>query len=403
MKVLLLHSSFWPMPGGAERTMRQQAEELALLGHEVTVVCGEGSPSRSSYKVVNLPELASTFPLLLRLRKVLDNGQTDGNLTQYTRLLTEKLTPFVQAADLVITHGALTTHFNLSLTAALRPMADTKPFLAWAHDFTPTNPDYSLPFTDRMPWALMFQGHPKVTYIAPSELRRMELAETFHFEPHAIPIIPYAIDIEALYGVEPPLSEWLRAKRILEKDIVFYMPGSLSQRKNLEFACQILTTVREGGLDPALVLTAPTDPAAIAANPYLNYAKFLPTQMGVGDAVYFIADDIPVNETIWRQLLQLCDVVLNTSRYEAFGYIRFEAALTRTSCWTMELPAYSEIPCPRHRLIPSTAAAFREAQALAQTPDFVARKTLQREFSPFRIYSEKVDPLLTTLLATHSP
>lgn len=401
MKVLLLHSTFWPLPGGTERAMRQQAEELARLGHDVTVLCGKGTASRPSYRVANLPELAPDFPLLLRLRKVLENGQTDGNLTQFTRILTEKIQPFVSVADVVITHGALTTHFNLSLTAALLPMAEVKPFVAWAHDFTPTNPDYSLPFQDRMPWALMFQGHPKVTYVAPSELRRLELAETFKFEPHAIPIIPYAIDLEQLYGLEAPLGDWLRAKRILEKDIVFYMPGSLSQRKNLEFACQILAAVKEGGLDPALLITAPTDPASVAANPYLGYAKFLPAQMGVGDQVYFVADDLPVSDAVWRQLLHLCDVVLSTSRYEAFGYVRFEAALTRASCWTMELAPYSEIPCPRHRIIPSTASAFREAQALAVTPDFVARKTLQREFSPARIYSEKVEPLLATILATH--
>jgi hypothetical protein len=68
----------------------------------------------------------------------------------------------------------------------------------------------------------------------------------------------------------------------------------------------------------------------------------------------------------------------------------------------MELPAYGEIECPRHRVITSTAAAFREAQALLQTPDFFTRKTLLRNFNPAKIHEERVAPLLAALAATHT-
>jgi glycosyltransferase involved in cell wall biosynthesis len=402
MRVLLLHTTFSPVPGGVERFIRQQAEELSLLGFQVTVVCGEGTASNSSYEVVNLPELSCQFPQLLQIRKVLENGQTDGNLTQFTRLLAEKLTPFFEQNDVVISHGALTTHFNFALTAALRHLADHKPIIAWAHDFTPTNPDYSLPFKDRMPWALMYQAHPKVTYVAPSELRRNELAEVYGLESHSIPIIPYSVDLPNLFGLTPEVVPWLRQNRIMEKDIVFYMPGKLSQRKNLEFACQILGTLQESGVQAALLLTDLHDPNGPANNPYLQYARFLPQQMGVAENVFFVNDHLPVTDSLWRELTRLSDVILYPSRYEAFGFVRFEAALTRMPCWTMELPAYGEIECPRHRVITSTAAAFREAQALLQTPDFFTRKTLLRNFNPAKIHEERVAPLLAALAATHT-
>lgn len=382
--------------------MRLQADELARQGHAVTVVAGQGEIVGVPYQLVILPELSPSFPLNLQVKRAVDHGQTDKNLAAYAHLLAEKLAPYVEACDLVITHNAFTTHFNFCLTHALGQLSAKKKMIAWAHDFTPHNPDYSMPFTDRMPWSLVYKRNPNVTYVAVSEQRRQELVSTLGLEAHDVPVIPPAVDVAATFGLLPEVDNWRRKHDLSQRDIVFYYPSKLLQRKNTELAFEFLKTLKESGIRALLLLTSPPEPQLTAHAQYESYLKFMPTQMGLEDSVIFIGNDLPVTKAVWRQMFLLSDVVLFPSRYESFGVLRLEAALYRLPCWTMDLPVYQEVATPEHHIVTSPAAALREAVALTQSPDYIARKNLLRNFSSDQLYANKLLPLLNTLALTPS-
>ena len=107
--------------------MRYHAELFATSGHQVCVTTGHGQASHDIYQVQILKELSPGFPLNLATKLAVDHGQTDKNLQEYTKLLTEALLPYYEVADLVFTHGILTTHFNLALTQAIWKLAELKP------------------------------------------------------------------------------------------------------------------------------------------------------------------------------------------------------------------------------------------------------------------------------------
>jgi glycosyltransferase involved in cell wall biosynthesis len=403
VKILLINSTFWPVAGGIENAMRLQAEELARHGHSVTVLAGQGEASSASYQLAILPELSPSFPLNLQVKRAVDHGQTDKNLAAYAHLLTEKLTPYMAACDLVIAHNAFTTHFNFCLTHALGQFAAAKKTIAWAHDFTPANPDYSMPFTDRMPWSLMYKRSPHVTYVAVSEQRRQELVSTLGLDPQEVPVIPPAVDLAATFGLLPEVDAWRRKHELDQHDLIFYYPSKLLQRKNAELAFEFLKTLKENGLRPLLLLTSPPEPQLTAHAQYESYLKFMPTQLGIEECVLFIGNELPVTKEVWRQMFLLSDVILFPSRYESFGIPRLEAALYRLPCWTMDLPVYLETLTPGHHIVTSPASALREAAALTQDPNFVLRKNLLASLSSDRIYTEKVLPLLHALVAAPSP
>jgi len=378
--------------------MRLQADLLARNGHAVTVLAGQGEANGASYQLALLPELSPTFPLNLQVKRAVDHGQTDKNLAAYAHLLHDKIAPFAKAADIIIAHNAFTTHFNFCLTHALGQLAAGTPTIAWAHDFTPANPDYSMPFKDRMPWSLMYKKNPHVTYVAVSDQRRQELATTLGLELQEIPVIPPAIDLASTFGLIPEVDTWRRKKNLRDRDIVFYYPSKLLQRKNAEMAFEFVKSIKENGMRPLLLLSSPPELQLTAHAQYESYLKIMPAQMGIEDSVTFLGTELTVTKGVWRQMFLLSDVVLYPSRYEAFGVPRLEAALFRLPCWTMDLPVYQELATPEHRIVTSPAAAVREAMALTHHPDFVARKHLLRSLSSDEIYLQRILPLLNALV-----
>src|SRR5271163_3071281 len=116
MKVALLHYSSWPVVGGVENVIRDQANMLMHAGHSVKVLSGEGLDTGDGYEFQLLPQLASDFELNQGLRAVLERGQTDSRFTQYRTMLVDVLRAALDEVNFTLVHNIFTMHHNLALT-----------------------------------------------------------------------------------------------------------------------------------------------------------------------------------------------------------------------------------------------------------------------------------------------
>jgi glycosyltransferase involved in cell wall biosynthesis len=397
MKILLIHSTFWPLVGGAEAIMRQHAELFAEGGHEVRVVTGHGQASQEIYQVEVLKELSPGFPLNLTVKRAVDHGQTDLNLQEFTQQLITLLTPYYEWADLVFTHGLLTTHFNLALTQAVWKLAETKKTIAWVHDFTATNKNYALPNPTHLPWSLMRKAHPSVTYVAVSENRKREVCLTYGLAPEAVPVIENGVSFEELLGLEQEFNNWLMRHDYLQRDIVFYYPTKLMQRKNIDQAILYLDAIKKSGINAMLMVTGSQDVYGTAGQSYESYLKSFPTQLGLGNDVFFLNDYNDEIGQVWSQAFRVADVLLFPSSYEGHGLPPVEAAIARLPCWTQPLPTLAEWQLPSLTIVKNPHDAINAAKALMLNPAHLARKAALQEHHWIPLYLNKIEPFLLQL------
>ena len=398
MKIGLLHSTFWPLVGGIESIMRQHADVLARNGHEVRVITGHGQPANESYEVEVLKELSPGYPLNLQVKRAVDHGQTDQHLNTYTNLLLELLKPRYDAVDVMITHGAVSTHFNLALTQAVWKLAELKPTIAWVHDFTASNKNYSLPNPGHMPWSLMRTAHPKIRYVAVSLQRQQEIVQTLNLPDAAVPVIENGIDFDELLSLDHAFSTWLDRIQFQSRDIVFYYPTKLLQRKNIDQAILFVDAIKKAGMNPLLFVSGSQDVYGTAGPTYEEYLKYLPKQMGLENDVFFLNDYNDEIGPVWQQAFRISDVLLFPSGYEGFGIPPLEAVATRMPCWCQPLATIPDWLAPAMTLVKNPHEAAEAARRHIADPVHQARKRIWREHNWNTLYDKKIWPLLQSML-----
>lgn len=393
----MINSTFWPLVGGPESIMRYHAELFASSGHQVCVICGHGQSSHETYQTQTIKELSPGFPLNLATKLAVDHGQTDKNLQQFSKLLIDTLTPYYDAADVVFTHGALTTHFNLALTQAIWTLADLKPTVAWVHDFTATNKNYSLPNPTHMPWSLMRKAHPKVTYVAVSQNRQKEISETLSLPLDSIPVIDNGVPFQELMEIQPEFYDWLMRHDYLSRDIVFYYPTKIMQRKNIDKSIMFMDEIKKAGFNPMLLITGSQDVYGTAGVNYETYLRSLPQKLKLEKNIFYLNDYNDEIGQVWAQAFRVSDVLLFPSSYEGQGIPPLEAVLSRLPCWAQKLPAYEEWQLPTMTIVTKPAEAVTAAKALMENPTHIARKKILRDHRWTNIYLKKIQPLLNQL------
>jgi len=397
MKILLLHPSFPPVIGGSESIMRQHAEVLASHGHEVLVLTGSGKAGTDNYRVTELEELSPSFDLNLKTKRAVDHGQTDGNLSDYTNLLISKLEPHYHNADVVITHGAVTTHFNLALTQAVWKLADNKPTIAWVHDLTAANKSYSLPNPHLPPWSLMHAAHPKIKYVAISASRQQELIERLKLEAKDVPVIENGIDFSHLLEISPNFYRWLNKVDWFSRDFVAYYPTKILQRKNIDQAIITTEIIKKSGKNPLLLISGAPDMYSPSAQNYERYIKALLTNPNLADNVYLLNDLTGEIGDVWPQAFRVSDVLIFTSAYEGFGIPPYEAAMTKLPCWSHPLNTVPDWLKANNTFISTPGEALAAAEKLCTDPVHLARKRIRQEYNWSHIYRSRIEPLLRDL------
>lgn len=394
MKIVLLHPTFWPVAGGPESCMKQQAELLAANGHEVRVVCGIGDASSERYEVVNAPELDPNFPLNLKVKQAVDHGQTDANFQEFTADLTAMLRLHFRWADLVIDHGAMTTHFNLALSRAVWELAGEHKVIAWVHDLTTTNKSYALPNPDHHPWSLMKTAHPMAHYVAVSERRKDELISSMELDEERITVIEPTVDLNDCLGLDPWFRERLEPWMPDSRDLILYYPTKLLQRKNIDQAFYMTDALRKAEINTLLVVSGAPDPYQSGNSQYQKYLETLPEQLGLQEHTCFLEQVFQDPLLAWQQMFRVCDVVLLPSGYEGFGLPVVEALFHHRPCWAA-LPAGNfGWPDSHTKLVSTPDDALNAARELLNDPVHQSRRQWLHRQSPQIYYQEKLLPLI---------
>ena len=396
MKIALLHYSTWPVIGGVENMVRDQANMLTNAGHEVKVLTGTGVETGEHYKLVVIPQLAPDFPLNKSVRAVLDRGQSDQNFSQYRSALVEALDKELAGMDLTIVHNIFTVHQNLACTIALHDLAPKHKMIAWTHDLTATNSDAALPNPTQPPWSLMRTSAKNVTYVATSELRAAEIKA--NLKPAVEPtVIPNMVDPMRLFGMSPEMRASLLSLEIPWRDFVFLLPARVMVRKNIDFAIEIVKKLLEQGRNPLLLITA----AKVADSPASeHYGAFLRQSLPheLNGHVYFLSDFFLVQDDTMRDLFLLSDCLLFPSSQEGFGLPVIEAAMHRMPVWCGDIPAYRALEGSGSFLL-NDLAKLSDARAwLESQSPFRQTRRCRRLFDPTIVYSKYYEPLLNSLI-----
>ncbi|HSI83137.1 MAG: glycosyltransferase family 4 protein [Candidatus Methylacidiphilales bacterium] len=392
MRIALLHYSSWPEIGGVENMLRDQATLLTRKGHEVVVLSGNGQDTIDGYDFAVLPELAPSYKLYQEMRSIMDHGQTDQSFHKYRAVLVETLKPILEQVELTIVHNIFTMHFNLALTQALVDLSKEHRMIAWTHDLVASSGDYALPNPTKAPWNLMSTAHPHVLYVAASEQRRADIETTLKPSP-AVTVVPNFVDLGRLYGLSVEMRESLEALSLAEREFVFLLPSRIMPRKNVEFAIEIVTTLRMSGRNPLLLITGAPDQNSAAA---ANYSKFihdtLPPKMK--RYIVFVHDYFAVKEEVMRDLYMISDCLIYCSRKEGFGLPILEAALHRLPIWCNGVPSFWAVDGEGAFMINNPSQLDEAVAWLEQQSTFRLQRLVRHSFDSNAIYSAYYEPLL---------
>ena len=395
MKIALLHDSTWPVMGGVQNVMRDQATMLLQAGHEVKVLTGAGEDPGDGSEFVLMPELAPEFELNKSVSSVLTRGQSDQNFSKYRSVLVDALQAALTGFDVTFVHNCFTVHFNLALTRALHDIAPKHKLVAWTHDLTATNTDYALPNPTRPPWNLMRTASPDVTYVATSDLRANELKT--HLKLAALPqVIPNMVDPVRLFGLTPEIRESLSSLTIPWRDFVFLLPAKIMIRKNLDLAIEIMQKLCAANRNPLLLITGAKDDNSPAAEHFGTFLRqSLPEELRTH--VVFVSDFFAVQDDMMRDLYLLSDCLLFPSKQEGFGLPIIEAAMHRMPIWCNNVPAYSALEAEGSFLLDDIMKLPDALRWLEAQPVFRQQRRCRRLFDPSVIYNKYYTPLLTSL------
>ncbi|MCE0524164.1 MAG: glycosyltransferase family 4 protein [Methylacidiphilales bacterium] len=401
MKVALLHYTSWPERGGVENVVRDQANMLFNAGHQVKVLAGTGLDREEGYAFAQVPQLAPDFELNKSVRSVLDRGQSDQNFGKYRSVLVEALEAELAGMDVTFVHNIFTMHYNLACTQALHDLAPKHKMVAWTHDLTVTNSDFTLPNPTQPPWNLMRTGSSDVTYVATSDLRATEL-RTHLKPPVESRVIPNLVDPARLFGVTPEIRASLPALEIPWRDFVFLLPARVMVRKNIDFALEVIKKLCAMGRNPLLLITGAKVADSAASEHYGAFLRqSLPADLLAH--VVFISDYFPVRNDTLRDLYLLSDCLLFPSKQEGFGLPVLEAALHRMPVWCHDIPSYRVLEGMGSFLLNDLGKLPEAVKWLEAQATFRQQRRCRRLFDPVIIYSQYYEPLLNSLVPEKTP
>ncbi len=369
MKTALVHYTAAPVIGGVERVMEEHARLFAEHGHQITVLCQRGGGPDA----VRLPVEKSAQVQAAALR----------------RSLAEQ--------DLVIVHNVLTMPFHAGLTEALWHVMDELPhvrFVGWVHDVAACNPDYA-------PVAPIFsRAHPRCGYVAVSELRARQFAETTGTTADRCAVIPNGVAPARVLGLPEHVAAFARQHDLLDGRMLLLHPTRLVRRKNVELSIAVAHELQRCGSAATVIITAADDPHNASAG---MLARTLRDECASMENVLFAADHFPVGDAELAALYRLADALLFPSRSEGFGLPLLEAALHR-------MPAFCSDIEPLRGLLRETVSAFPPDadpasvatlidETLSASPAFRERRRVLREFNWAAIYRKHLAPLLAGTLS----
>jgi len=397
MKIALVHYTSWPVIGGVESVIRQQARLMSRHGHEVTIVCGEGSQFEKRTQVLIFPELNSARPEVRAAQEEVYNGRPGPAYFRLLESLQKRLLGLAQNFDRLVVHNMFTMPFNLAATQALSGLPErSAKIIAWTHDLAASNPDYSLP-RDRA-FDLIRERQRGIRYVTISEARAEEFQRMTGANVDAI--VPNGLDFASASMITPEVAELIGDD--LAESIILLYPTRILPRKNIAFALQIVGALRDIGLKVRLLVTGAPDTYSQSAAEHFAGLKRMAGDLGVQSLVSWVNEIFHVDDRQLHSLYMAADALLFPSKQEGFGLPMLEAAVHRLPVFCSNIEPLKSLALSSTLLFELRDAPRNIAEKIRSYFDqdkiFKRKKHLLREYSADRLYVEKMDPILRDLL-----
>jgi mannosylglucosylglycerate synthase len=397
MKIAILHYTSWPVIGGVESVIRQQAQLMSRHGHEVAIVCGEGGAFDKQIQTLALRELNSQEPLVRAAQDEAYNGRPGQAYFRLLEALQKQLGALFGKFDRFVVHNLFTMPFNLAGTQALSALAGTgRKTIAWAHDLAASNPDYKIP--PYRAFDLIRERQPGVRYVTISESRAGQFRKLMGSEVDAV--IPNGLDFAGTCTLTPEVANLVRDD--LANTIILFYPTRILARKNIAFALQIIGALRDIGLPVRFLVTGAPDPHNRSSAEHFAGLKRLAADLQIQGLISWVNELFYVDERQLHSLYMVADAMLFPSRQEGFGLPLLEAAAHRLPVFCTNIEPLKSIALSGTLLFnledaPRTVAE-RIRDAFAEDAIFKRKKQLLRDYSAEQLYLDKIEPIFRDLL-----
>jgi glycosyltransferase involved in cell wall biosynthesis len=183
------------------------------------------------------------------------------------------------------------------------------------------------------------------------------------------------------------------------------MPVRVTQAKNIEFAFEVVATLKESGIRPTLVISGPPDPHEAGKMGYYRGLLELRTRMELEEEVSFVyqsgPDPAAPNFLEYNQLGELyrvSDLLFMPSHREGFGMPVLEAGLAGLPVISAEIPAAVEIGGQEVITFPVESTPVQVAQRILdwtrRSSQYRLRKRIRQEYTWKAIVHRDILPLL---------
>ena len=260
--IAILHFASPPIVGGVESTIYHHARMLNDLGYKVSVITGRGEKFLPEVELFNIPELDSRNDRVQAVGKELAQGEVSDDFDLLSAQIKSSLQPILEEQLVCIVHNAMSLHFNLPLTAALKNLCDQKStrLIAWNHDFAWHDKLYIPDLHDGFPWNLLKQPWNGVKYVVVSEHRKGRLAELLGIPDDQIEVVTPGVDVYQFLNLDDLTQELVDNLDLGSADPFMLLPARIIPRKNIQYALEATALIVKKKPNAALVVTGPPGP-----------------------------------------------------------------------------------------------------------------------------------------------
>jgi glycosyltransferase involved in cell wall biosynthesis len=383
VKIALVHYTYAPVVGSVETVMAEHAQFFAAQGHEVTIICDQGTSNDERIRVELLPDAADA--------------------AEMARALEQRLAKM----NVVFLHNVATMPFHLVLTEALwnlAPRLTSVRFIAWIHDLVASDPDYELPSLAVWPWSTLARAHESYRYVAISELRRAQFVKLTGGQ---CTVIPNGIHPSKLLGLTEPIAELALEYDLTGRELVLLQPARGVKHKNIELGLRVTAALKAAGRSCAYIVTGAPDSHNPASHAYAEQLQLLRQELGVEDDALFLHEEMPIEGSDLASLFTIADALFFPSTQDNLVLPVLEAALHR-------LPAFCGAGDPPHTplrhgvtLFPLDAEpaqiALMIAARLGTNDAWQARHEVRRSYGWSEVCRNFLAPLLVASETPNTP
>ncbi len=419
-KIAIIHFSGPPMISGVDVMMKDQARLFRLFNYKVEIVAGIGRQFRKDIPVHIIRRINPSHPLVLSVRKELEQGVVSPAFYQLEKSLYNTMKKYITEhhIDVVILHNLYTRYYNLALTSALtrimKELPDVK-FAAWVHDMVFYDDPYvhlDKKLAEHYPWSLLVHPVAGLSYVCVSEFLKDNLLSAFGNEkPTMVTVIPNVHDIPKFFGLTPIMRRFYEEIDGLGSDLIACIPVRAVPRKNLELAIRIARAMVDRGVNFKLVMTANVDYKRVENQRYYEMLKKMVVDLSLREHVFFLEEyfekfkeDSVVPPVPIPELYQISDFLLMTSRLEGFGLPLLEAGLLRCPIFASDIAPFREIGTTNINYFslsdePGTIADFILEQMKTMPQAYFYRKVI-KNYSLHTTFRTTILPLIDRLVTS---